>query len=59
LYKFKKWTCAEKRKTHVLTEVRTPYRPDRSKSLYRLRYPGPMLVGYNVLKNKTLVLNPT
>ena len=52
MYKFQKWTCAEKRKTVVLTEVRTPSRPDRSKSLYRLRYPSSMLVGYSVLKKR-------
>jgi hypothetical protein len=32
------WTDPE---NHVPTGIRSPDRPDRSESLYRLRYPGP------------------
>jgi hypothetical protein len=34
------WTAIGKTKPRALTAVRTPHRPARRVSLYRLRYPG-------------------
>jgi len=41
------WTGAE---NLASTGIRSPDRPARSESLYRLHYPGPFCVGGNILQ---------
>ena len=46
------WSGAE---TFVPTGIRSPARPARSASLYRLRYPGPRITGIVLIKTAVKV----